>query len=43
MNKEDYLNKMNTILSDKSGFKAIEHANNIKNLEKFQNCPYYLK
>jgi len=35
LNKVDYLNKINTILSDKSRFKEIEHDNNTKNLEKF--------
>jgi len=43
MNKKDYLNKMNTILSDKSRFKEIEHDNNVKNFEKFQNCLFYSK
>ena len=43
LNKLDYINKMNCVLSDTKRFKQVNYDNNIHNLDKFQKCLYYLR
>ena len=43
MNKNDYINKMNKILSNKTQFQKESVDNNIANLTKFQRFLYDLK
>ena len=43
MNKTDYMQKMNAILSDKKRFTLVKRDKNVRNLEKFQNCLNRLK
>ena len=42
LNKLDYINKMNCVLSDTKRFKQVNYDNNIHKLDKFQKCLYYL-
>ena len=42
LNKLDYINKMKSVLSDTKRFKQVNYEN-IRNLDKFQKCLYYLK
>ena len=43
MNKTDYVQKMNAILSDSKRFRLVKSNKNVRNLEKFQNCLNRLK
>ena len=43
MNKNDYINKMNKILSNKAQFQKVYVGDNIANLSKFQRFIYNLK
>ena len=43
MNKNDYINKMNKILSNKAQFQKVSVDDNIANLSKFQRFLYNLK
>ena len=43
LNKLDYINKINCVLSDTKRFKQVNYDNNIHNLDDFQKCLYYLK
>ena len=43
MNKTDYVQKMNAILSDEKRFTLVKNDKNVRNLEKFQNCLNRLK
>ena len=36
LNKLDYINKMNCVLSNTKRFKQVNYDNNIHNLDKFQ-------
>ena len=43
MNKNDYINKMNKIISNKAQFQKVSVDDNIANLSKFQRFLYNLK
>ena len=43
MNKTDYVQKMNAVLSDSIRVTLVKSDKNVRNLEKFQNCLNRLK
>ena len=43
MNKDDYITKINKVLSNKTQFQKVSLNNNIANLFKFQRFLYNLK